>query len=67
MPKFYAGQRRGHYISLALGAMYEAIMLVAVLKGYALEGVVGAAVGIGGMIWAIRRDPNGSDGNPPEP
>jgi hypothetical protein len=57
MPRFYNGQRRGHWISLTLGGGYEAIMLVAVLKGYALEGIVGAAVGIGSMIWALRRDP----------
>jgi len=59
MPKFYAAQRRGHLISLALGGGYEAIMLVAVLKGYALEGIVGAAAGIGAMVWAIRRSPGG--------
>jgi hypothetical protein len=57
MPLFYKGQRRGHWISLTLGGGYEAIMLVAVLNGYALEGIVGAAVGIGSMIWALRRDP----------
>ena len=60
-PKFYDGQRRGHFISLVLGGFYETIMLVAVLKGYALEGIVGAAAGIGAMVWAIRRDPGGSD------
>lgn len=59
MPKFYEGQRRGHAISLVLGGGYLTIMLVAVLKGYALEGVIGAAAGIAGMIWAIRRDTRG--------
>lgn len=34
-------------------------MGVAVLKGYALEGIVGAATGIGAMVWAIRRSPGG--------
>lgn len=56
MPKFYAGQRRGHYISLILGLGYELVMLVAILEGYAVEGVFGAAVGIGAMVWAARRD-----------
>lgn len=57
MPRFYEGQRRGHLISLALGAGYETIMAIAVIKGYALEGVVGAAAGIASMIWALRRSP----------
>ncbi len=33
MPKFYAGQRRGHIISVLLGVGYEGIMGIAVLKG----------------------------------
>ena len=37
MPKFYAGQRRGHFISLVLGAGYLAIMLVAVSRGTRLR------------------------------
>ncbi len=61
MPKFYAGQKRAHFVSALLGGGYEVVMLVAVLKGFALEGIVGAAAGIGAMVWAIRRDP-GSDG-----
>lgn len=61
MPKFYAGQRRGHWISLVLSGGYELIMLVAVLKGYPIEGIVGAAAGLGGMIWAIRRDSDGGE------
>lgn len=59
MPKFYAGQRRGHYVSLALGLGYEGVMAIAVLKGYAAEGVFGAAAGIAAMIWAARRDSSG--------
>jgi uncharacterized membrane protein len=55
MVRSYAGQRRGHLISLGLGSGYEVIMLVAVLKGYALAGIGGAAAGIGSMIWAVRR------------
>jgi uncharacterized membrane protein len=61
MPKFYAGQRRGHFISLVLGGGYEGIMLVAVLQGYAVEGIAGAAAGIAGMVWAISRGPSDSD------
>ena len=67
MPKFYAGQKRGHLISLALGGGYEVIMLVAMLKGYAVEGIIGAAVGIGSMIWAIRRDTDKPDTTPTPP
>ena len=59
MPRFYDGQRRGHFISLLLGGGYEAIMGLAILEGYALEGVIGAGVGIGAMVWAVRRDPSG--------
>lgn len=57
MPRYYDGQKRGHAISLVLGAGYEAIMLVAVLKGYALEGIAGAATGLAAMFWALRRSP----------
>jgi uncharacterized membrane protein len=63
MPKFYAGQRRGHFVSLVLALGYEAVMLVAVLEGYAVEGVFGAAAGLAAMVWAIRRDTGGSDGS----
>ena len=57
MPRFYDGQRRGHVISLTLGVGYEGIMLVAVLEGYALAGIVGAATGMAAMFWALRRSP----------
>lgn len=57
MPKFYEGQRRAHLISLALGLGYEGIMLAVVLTGYPIPGIVGAAAGIGAMIWAVRRAP----------
>ncbi|MDP2711047.1 MAG: DUF2335 domain-containing protein [Solirubrobacteraceae bacterium] len=68
MPKFYEGQRRGHYISLALGTGYEAIMFAAVLSGYAWEGIAGAAVGLGAMIWAVRRDTDsGMEGKAEQP
>lgn len=66
MPKFYEGQRRGHLISLALGLGYEAIMGGAVLAGYPLVGIGGAAFGLGAMIWAIRRDTSGGDSPEPE-
>jgi uncharacterized membrane protein len=60
-PKFYEGQRRGHFISLTialtLGVGYELVMAYAIFKGAAVEGVVGAAVGIAALIWAARRDP----------
>lgn len=61
MPKFYAGQRRGQVISAVVALGYEAIMAVAVLEGYPIEGIVGAAIGIGAMIWAMRRDPDASE------
>src|SRR5690606_29827900 len=60
MPKFYKGQSRGQLISAAVAIGYEAIMLVAVLEGYPIEGIAGAAFGIGAMIWAIRRDTTGA-------
>ncbi|WP_445147667.1 DUF2335 domain-containing protein [Baekduia sp. Peel2402] len=56
MPKFYEGQRRGHLISLALGLGYEALMGGAIIAGYPVAGIAGAATGLAAMIWAIRRD-----------
>jgi uncharacterized membrane protein len=64
MPEFYAGQKRGHYISLLLGLAYLGVMVVAILKGETLIGAGGAALGIGAMIWAARRDSSGSDDPP---
>lgn len=61
MPKFYEGQKRGQYVSLALGALYLVVMLVAILEGAAWVGGGGAALGIAAMVWAIRRDPSGPD------
>lgn len=65
MPEFYDGQRRGHYVSLALGIGYEAVMVVVVLAGAPIAGVAGAAVGIGAMVWAVRRDTDST--SKPEP
>ena len=67
MPQFFSGQRRGHLISLALGVGYEVVMAVAILSGAAVPGVVGAAAGIGAMVWAVRRDTDGGAPPPPSP
>jgi len=63
MPRFYAGQRRAHAISLVLGLAYLGLMLVAILEGFALPGIAGAAAGIAAIIWATRRDPSGGQGD----
>lgn len=58
VPSFHEGQRRGHWISLSLGVGYELVMLAAILEGEAVAGITGAAIGLGAMIWAVRRDPS---------
>ena len=61
MPQFYGGQRRAHLIGLALGLVYLAVMLVAIVRGYSLLGAGGAAFGIAAVVWALRRDPAGAN------
>lgn len=61
MPRFFDGQRRGHWISLVATLGYEGLMALAILEGYGVEGVVGAAAGIGAMVWAVRRDTDADD------
>ena len=58
LPRFYAGQRLAHTISLLLGLTYLAAMALAILQGYPLAGVGGATFGIAAIIWAVRRDPS---------
>jgi uncharacterized membrane protein len=58
LPRFYAGQRLAHTISLLLGLAYLAAMALAILQGYPLAGVGGATFGIAAIIWAVRRDPS---------
>jgi uncharacterized membrane protein len=65
MPKFFDGQRRGHWISAVATLGYEGLMALAILEGYALEGIVGAAFGIAAVVWAFRRDTDGGDPPPP--
>ncbi len=65
MPRYYAGQRRAHYISLTLGIAYLAVMVVIAVLGQPVAGMIGAAAGIAAMVWAIRRDPSSSDLPPP--
>lgn len=62
LPRFYAGQRFAHAVSLALGLAYLLAMALAILRGYPLIGVGGAALGLAAIIWAVRRDPS----EPPE-
>lgn len=63
MPRYFAGQRRAHFIGLTLGLLYLAAMVLAILQGYPLAGVGGATFGVAAVIWAIRREPftSGSD------
>lgn len=62
MPRFYAGQRVAQIMSLVLGLAYLGAMVLAILVGYPLAGVGGAAFGIAAIIWAVRREPSGSGG-----
>lgn len=57
LPRFYAGQRFAHAVSLVLGLAYLAAMALAIAQGYPLIGVGGAALGLAAIIWAVRRDP----------
>lgn len=63
MPRYFAGQRRAHFIGLTLGLSYLGAMVLAILQGYPLAGVGGATCGVAAVIWAIRREPisSGSD------
>jgi uncharacterized membrane protein len=58
LPRFYAGQRFAHAVSLILGLAYLGVMVLAILDGYPLVGVGGATFGIAAIIWAVRRDPS---------
>lgn len=60
-PRFYAGQRLAHVVSVALGLAYLAVMVLAILRGYPLAGVGGAAFGIAAVIWAVRRSPGDAE------
>lgn len=55
MPRYYAGQRLGQLLGLALGLAYLALMGLAIVRGYPLAGAGGAAFGIAAMIWSVRR------------
>jgi uncharacterized membrane protein len=61
MPRFYAGQRHAHAISLILGLAYLAVMVLAIAKGYPLFGAGGAAFGIAAVVWSLRRDSSSAD------
>lgn len=61
MPRFYAGQRHAHAISLILGLAYLAVMVLAIVKGYPLFGAGGAAFGIAAVVWSLRRDSSSPD------
>lgn len=65
MPRFYAGQKRAHTISVVVAVIYLGIMLAAILKGQAIVGGSGAALGLATVIWAIRRDPSSGNQTPP--
>jgi len=60
LPRFYAGQRFAHAVSMILGLAYLGAMVLAILQGYPLVGVGGATFGIAAIIWAVRRDPAGA-------
>lgn len=64
LPRFYAGQRFAHAVSLVLGLAYLAAMVLAILQGYPLVGVGGATFGIAAIIWAVRRDPSPAETSP---
>ena len=64
MPRFYAGQRRGHVIGLILGLAYLAVVALAIDKGYPLIGTGAAAFGIAAVVWSLRRDPSGPNSQP---
>lgn len=57
MPRFYEAQRFASWVSLILGLAYLGVMVLAIVRGYPLVGVGGAAVGIAAVIRATRRDP----------
>lgn len=66
MPKYYAGQRFAHIISLVFGLAYLAVMALAVLEGYPIVGISGAAAGLAAVVWALRRDPAAGGHSPGE-
>jgi uncharacterized membrane protein len=58
LPRFFAGERFAHAVSLILGLAYLGAMVLAILLGYPLAGVGGATFGVAAVIWAVRRDPS---------
>jgi hypothetical protein len=58
LPRFFAGERFAHAVSLSLGLAYLGAMVLAILQGYPLAGVGGATFGVAAVIWAVRRDPS---------
>jgi len=58
LPRFFAGERFAHAVSLLLGLAYLSAMVLAILQGYPLAGVGGATFGVAAVIWAVRRDPS---------
>jgi uncharacterized membrane protein len=58
LPRFFAGERFAHAVSLILGLAYLGAMVLAILQGYPLAGVGGATFGVAAVIWAVRRDPS---------
>ncbi len=58
LPRFFAGERFAHAVSLILGLAYLGAMVLAIVQGYPLVGVGGATFGVAAVIWAVRRDPS---------
>lgn len=68
MPKFYSGELVGQIVAAVVALGYEGLMALAILEGYGLGGILGAAAGgIGAIIWAMRRDPRGPSAAQQEP
>jgi uncharacterized membrane protein len=54
VPRSFERHRRTCWTALVAGLAYLAVMVVAILEGYATAGAGGAAVGMAAAAWATR-------------
>lgn len=54
VPRSFESHRRACWTALVVGLVHLAVMVVAILEGYATAGTGGAAVGMVAVAWAAR-------------
>lgn len=54
VPRSFESHRRACWIALVVGLAHLAVMVVAILEGYATAGTGGAALGMAAVAWTTR-------------